>query len=185
MLAGGTFCDHGGGFGRSHAYAKDGRPFVLDEQPQVAREADPSPLDTAKPRHAASLVISNGWKTGLAAREDSIMPANLRLVSLVVVAAAVAMPASAQLLARKDLSVAIAKTIAETALASCVEKGFACSVVVVDRSGETVVALRGDNAGPHTLENARRKAYTARSFGQSTTEYAKKFADNDPWFASK
>jgi uncharacterized protein GlcG (DUF336 family) len=108
------------------------------------------------------------------------MPANLRLVSLVVVAAAVSVPASAQLLARKDLSVAIAKTIAETALASCVEKGFACSVVVVDRSGETVVALRGDNAGPHTLENARRKAYTARSFGQSTTEYAKKFADNDP-----
>jgi uncharacterized protein GlcG (DUF336 family) len=108
------------------------------------------------------------------------MPANLRLVSLVVVAAAVAVPASAQLLARKDLSVAIAKTIAETALASCVEKGFACSVVVVDRSGETMVALRGDNAGPHTLENARRKAYTARSFGQSTTEYAKKFADNDP-----
>jgi uncharacterized protein GlcG (DUF336 family) len=108
------------------------------------------------------------------------VPANLRIVSLVVAAAAVAVPASAQLLARKDLSVAIAKTIAETALASCVDKGFACSVVVVDRSGETVVALRGDNAGPHTLENARRKAYTARSFRQSTTEYAKKFADNDP-----
>jgi hypothetical protein len=42
------------------------------------------------------------------------------------------------------------------------------------------VALRGDNAGPHTLENARRKAYTASSFRQSTTDYAKKFADNDP-----
>jgi uncharacterized protein GlcG (DUF336 family) len=112
------------------------------------------------------------------------MPARLRLVSLVVAplvaAGALAAPASAQLLARKDLSVAIAKTIAETALASCVEKGFACSVVIVDRAGDTLVALRGDNAGPHTLENARRKAYTARSFRQSTTEYAKKFADNDP-----
>jgi uncharacterized protein GlcG (DUF336 family) len=112
------------------------------------------------------------------------MPVRLRLVSLVVAplvaAGALAVPASAQLLVRKDLSVAIAKTIAETALASCVEKGFACSVVVVDRAGETVVALRGDNAGPHTLENARRKAYTARSFRQSTTDYAKKFADNDP-----
>jgi uncharacterized protein GlcG (DUF336 family) len=112
------------------------------------------------------------------------MPARLRLVSLVVAplvaAGALAVPASAQLLARKDLSVAIAKTIAETALASCLEKGFACSVVVVDRAGETLVALRGDNAGPHTLENARRKAYTARSFRQSTTDYAKKFADNDP-----
>jgi uncharacterized protein GlcG (DUF336 family) len=112
------------------------------------------------------------------------MPARLRLVSLslapLVAAGALAVPASAQLLARKDLSVAIAKTIAETALASCLEKGFACSVVVVDRAGETLVALRGDNAGPHTLENARRKAYTARSFRQSTTDYAKKFADNDP-----
>ena len=112
------------------------------------------------------------------------MPARLRLVSLVVAplvaAGALAVPASAQLLARKDLSVAITKTIAETALASCLEKGFACSVVVVDRAGETLVALRGDNAGPHTLENARRKAYTARSFRQSTTDYAKKFADNDP-----
>jgi uncharacterized protein GlcG (DUF336 family) len=28
--------------------------------------------------------------------------------------------------------------------------------------------LRGDNAGPHTMENARRKAFTARSFRTST-----------------
>jgi len=33
--------------------------------------------------------------------------------------------------------------------------------------------LRGDNASPHTMENARRKAYTARSFRTSTTAYAK------------
>ena len=30
------------------------------------------------------------------------------------------------------------------------------------------------------MENARRKAYTARSFRQSTAAYAKRFADNDP-----
>jgi uncharacterized protein GlcG (DUF336 family) len=42
------------------------------------------------------------------------------------------------------------------------------------------VAFRGDNAGPHTMENARRKAYTARSFRTSTTAYAKRLADNDP-----
>jgi uncharacterized protein GlcG (DUF336 family) len=40
--------------------------------------------------------------------------------------------------------------------------------------------LRADNASPHTLENARRKAYTARSFRMSTTVYAKRFAENDP-----
>ena len=51
--------------------------------------------------------------------------------------------------------------------------------MVVDRDGETIVAIRGDNAGPHTMKNARRKAYTALSFRISTTEYAKRFADND------
>jgi uncharacterized protein GlcG (DUF336 family) len=100
--------------------------------------------------------------------------------SLIVMACAVGLPAGAQLIARRDLSYAIAKTIAETAMESCTGKGYAVSVVVVDRAGETLVALRGDNAGPHTMENARRKAYTARSFRQSTTAYAKKFADNDP-----
>jgi uncharacterized protein GlcG (DUF336 family) len=30
------------------------------------------------------------------------------------------------------------------------------------------------------MENARRKAYTARSFRTSTAAYAKRFADNDP-----
>ena len=48
-----------------------------------------------------------------------------------------------------------------------------------DRDGETVVALRGDNASPHTMENARRKAYTALSFRTSTTAYAKRLADGD------
>ena len=100
--------------------------------------------------------------------------------ALIVLACAAALPASAQLIARKDLSYAVAKTIAETAIESCTGKGYAVSAVVVDRAGETLVALRGDNAGPHTLENARRKAYTARSFRQSTADYAKKFESNDP-----
>jgi uncharacterized protein GlcG (DUF336 family) len=100
--------------------------------------------------------------------------------ALIVLACAIALPASAQLIARKDLSLAVAKTIAETAMESCTGKGYAVSVVVVDRAGETLVALRGDNAGPHTMENARRKAYTARSFRQATSAYANKFESNDP-----
>jgi uncharacterized protein GlcG (DUF336 family) len=108
------------------------------------------------------------------------MPACLHRLSLVAIACALALPASAQLLDHKDLSLAVAKTIAETAMASCTANGYAVSVVVVDRAGDTLVALRGDNAGPHTMENARRKAYTARTFRQSTTAYAKRFVDNDP-----
>ena len=63
---------------------------------------------------------------------------------------------------------------------NCAARDYAESAVVVDRDGETIVAIRGDNAGPHTMENARRKAYTALSFRISTTEYAKRFADNNP-----
>jgi uncharacterized protein GlcG (DUF336 family) len=88
--------------------------------------------------------------------------------------------AHAQLLTHRDLSYAMAKTIAETAIDSCAAKGYAVSAVVVDRDGEVIVAMRADNAGPHTMENARRKAYTARSFRTSTAAYAKRFADNDP-----
>jgi uncharacterized protein GlcG (DUF336 family) len=94
--------------------------------------------------------------------------------------ASVATAAEADLLARRDLSYSIAKTIAETAIESCTGKGYRVSAVVVDRAGETLVALRGDNASPHTMENARRKAYTALSFRTSTADYAKRFAADDP-----
>jgi uncharacterized protein GlcG (DUF336 family) len=75
--------------------------------------------------------------------------------------------AHAQLLPRRDLSYSIAKTIAETAIESCTAGGYRVSAVVVDRDGETIVALHGDNASPHAMENARRKAYTALSLALS------------------
>jgi uncharacterized protein GlcG (DUF336 family) len=88
-----------------------------------------------------------------------------------------AVPAGAALIMHKDLSLDIAKTIAETAVAACAAKTYAVSAVVVNRDGDTVVAMHGDEASPHTMENARRKAYTAMTFKQSTAEYAKKLQD--------
>jgi uncharacterized protein GlcG (DUF336 family) len=99
---------------------------------------------------------------------------------LIAAAAAAGLPAEAQLLTHRDLSYAMSKTIAETAIDSCAAKGYAVSAVVVDRDGEVIIAMRADNAGPHTMENARRKAYTARSFRTSTAAYAKRYADGDP-----
>ncbi len=95
-------------------------------------------------------------------------------LALVAVACAIAAPASAQLLQRKDLSSSMAATIVQTAVETCKGKGFNVSAVVVDRAGETLAALRGDNTGPHTLENARRKAYTARTFRMPTEEFVKR-----------
>jgi uncharacterized protein GlcG (DUF336 family) len=108
------------------------------------------------------------------------MLTSLSRLALTGLAAALVSPAHAQLLTHHDLPYAVAKTIAETALASCEAEGYRVSAVVVDRDGETIIALRGDNASPHTMENARRKAYTALSFRISTTEYAKRYASDNP-----
>ncbi|HTD91334.1 MAG TPA: heme-binding protein, partial [Burkholderiales bacterium] len=81
-----------------------------------------------------------------------------------------ALPAQAQLLQRKDLSAAMAITIAQTAIATCKANGYNVSVTVVGRNAETIVQVRGDNTGPHTIENSMRKAYTARTFRMPSGE---------------
>jgi uncharacterized protein GlcG (DUF336 family) len=106
------------------------------------------------------------------------MPLAHRL-GFAALACALAAPlsANAALIMHKDLSLDIAKTIVEGAIAACNAKGYATSAVVVDRDGLTLVEMRGDGASPHTMENARRKAYTAMTFKQTTAEYAKKLVD--------
>src|ERR1700719_517083 len=53
-----------------------------------------------------------------------------------------------------DVVVADLDRVAETAIDSCAAKGYAVSAVVVDRAGEVIVAMRADNAGPHTIRRA-------------------------------
>jgi uncharacterized protein GlcG (DUF336 family) len=77
----------------------------------------------------------------------------------------------AQVLTQRDVSLRMALTIAETALAEC---GINTSVAVVDRAGRLRVFLQGDNANPHNIELARRKAYTARTFRQPSSAWAKR-----------
>jgi uncharacterized protein GlcG (DUF336 family) len=38
-------------------------------------------------------------------------------------------------------------------------------------AGNTIVSLKGDNSGAHTVENARRKAYTAMTFKMTTEAF--------------
>jgi uncharacterized protein GlcG (DUF336 family) len=89
-------------------------------------------------------------------------------------ACAFATPASADLLVQKSLSATMALTIAQTALETCAKRGFRVSVTVVGRHGEVLVQIRGDNASPHTMENSFRKAYTSRTFRQSSADFAKR-----------
>jgi uncharacterized protein GlcG (DUF336 family) len=77
----------------------------------------------------------------------------------------------AQVLMQRDVSLRMALAIAETALTEC---GVNTSVAVVDRAGRLRVFLQGDNANPHNIELARRKAYTARTFRQPSSAWAKR-----------
>ena len=95
-----------------------------------------------------------------------------------VLAVPLAAPAGAQLIDHKDLSLAVALTIATTAGDLCKAQGNRVSVTVVGREGQVLVVLRGDNASPHTVENSRRKAYTARTFRVPSGEIAKRVKDN-------
>lgn len=81
------------------------------------------------------------------------------------------------LVVQRNLSLAMAKTIAEGTLAECKSRGFSTSAAVVDRAGQVLVILRDEQATAQTAEMARRKAYTARMFRITTMEFQKRTSD--------
>jgi uncharacterized protein GlcG (DUF336 family) len=83
------------------------------------------------------------------------------------------------LVMQRNLSLALAKTIAEATLAECKSKGFNTAAAVVDRAGQVLVILRDEQGTAQMTEMARRKAYTARMFRAPTSEFQKRTA-NDP-----
>jgi uncharacterized protein GlcG (DUF336 family) len=106
------------------------------------------------------------------------------LAGTIVVALLLAGRAPAQgVVTERSLSLGLAKTIAEAALAECKSKGFNTTVAVVDRAGQLLVVLRDEKATAQQVEMARRKAYTARMFRVSTLEFQKR--TNDPYYAAQ
>jgi len=72
----------------------------------------------------------------------------------------------------KSLTPETALVAARAAMESCRKQGYQVAVAVVDRSGVTQVFLRDRFAGPHTVEVATNKAWTAASFRTSTLALA-------------
>lgn len=66
------------------------------------------------------------------------------------------------------LSLATAERLAESARSACRAFGREIAVAVVDGSGQTLLLARSPAVGPHNLEAARRKAFTALSTRQAT-----------------
>ncbi len=72
----------------------------------------------------------------------------------------------------KQLTPESALKIAQGALEACRKQGFQVAVAVVDRAGVTQVLLRDRLAGPHTVDVAANKAWTAISFRLDTLQLA-------------
>jgi uncharacterized protein GlcG (DUF336 family) len=108
---------------------------------------------------------------------SSSVPAAAVGLAAILTAGPLAAPAHANLLTQKRLPASVALAIAEAALEACATLGHV-SVHVVGHEGEVLVAVRGDGAAPHTMENSFRKAYTALTFGAPSAEFAKRVNDN-------
>jgi len=97
------------------------------------------------------------------------------MVAAALAAAGAAGPAQAQgVRMDRNVSMKLASAIMTAAMEQCIADGYSVSVAVVDRAGQMVAFLRGDNTGPHTADLARRKAYTARTFRRSSLEWAQR-----------
>jgi uncharacterized protein GlcG (DUF336 family) len=97
-------------------------------------------------------------------------------------AAAVAATAAAQdaTFTLRVLTPETALKAAQAAMARCRANGFQAAVAVVDRMGIVQVLLRDRFAGPHTVEMARDKAWTAVSFRTNTSDLAQATQGTSP-----
>jgi uncharacterized protein GlcG (DUF336 family) len=102
--------------------------------------------------------------------------AGLTLASALACAAATT--ANAQLLTHKDISLAIATTMATTAIETCKGQGYNVSVHVLGRDGQVILGLRNELAGAATMENSMKKAFTARTFRRSSGDFANSVKGN-------
>ena len=108
------------------------------------------------------------------------MSLTLNVPAVIGIAITMSGLATAQgLVTERNLSLAMAKTIAEGTIAECKSKGFNTAAAVVDRAGQVIVILRDERATAQMVEMARRKAYTARMFRTTTMEFQKRTA-SDP-----
>ena len=104
----------------------------------------------------------------------------------VAVATILSPAADAQgIVTQKNITLALAQTIANAAIAQCRSMGYKISVTVVDREGLPIVMMRDDGAGLHTPEGSDRKAYTARTFSQPSADFVKRLQDRPETVGSR
>ena len=87
--------------------------------------------------------------------------------------------AVADTLSAHRITLALAVEAASETVSACTKQGYHETAVVVDADGTTIVTLRGDGTGAHTLDSALDKAYTAVSFKNDTIALAERAKGED------
>ena len=81
-----------------------------------------------------------------------------------------------QSVSENDISIEQALLVAQGAISECQKSNSPVTVAVVDRLGGIRFAVRADGASGDDIDIARRKAYTARTFRQATSDWIKRTA---------
>jgi uncharacterized protein GlcG (DUF336 family) len=87
--------------------------------------------------------------------------------------------AGADTLQTHRIPAVLAIEAASEVIAACAKAGYRETAVVLDADGATIVAVRGDGAGIHTLDSAHDKAYTSVSFKNDTLALAERAKGQD------
>ena len=104
-------------------------------------------------------------------------PISKGLASVAVITALSSSAGAQGIVTQKNITLELAQTVANAAIAQCRTMGYKISVTVVDREGLPLVMLRDDGAGLSTPEGSDRKAYTARAFSQPSADFVKRLQD--------
>ena len=133
---------------------------------------------------AGALVLTAGATAVANAGTASPAPAAAPVAVPAAVPAADVQPIADNVVSQNRITVGASAKAVGAALAKCqADKLPFVTVALVDRFGTVQALLRGDNAAEHTIESAKRKAYTAAAFGAQTSELAKRATGNGPSIA--
>ena len=102
------------------------------------------------------------------------------LLSPVLVLAQQGAKPATGLVTEKALSLDMAMDLARGALEKCRADGYRTTVAVIDAAGNLKLSVRDDGTSPHTVEVARKKAYTALIYRRPSIETAKAWATQVP-----
>ena len=109
----------------------------------------------------------------------------MRVLSILLLLPAVALAQqgakpAAGLISEKVLPLDMAVDIARAAVEKCRADGYRTTVAILDTAGNLKLSVRDDGTSPHTIEVARKKAYTALIYRRPSMDTAKAWATQVP-----